>query len=338
MMMRKMKWIVAGIAGLAMLASGAARAEPLVLMTWGGVWQKTFQELAAKYKEKTGKEVTVIAQGGGDAGIARLIAQKDKPEVDLWTTNMINYIRALDAKLLEPLDIKEIPNAADVDKKLVFSHAITAWVSQRGIFYRKDLVPFEPKEWKDLWDPRLKGKIAAPAATFDPGYFPLMAAVINGGNEKNLDPGFANLAKLKGSVASFYTNNVQSIRLLEAGEVALVAWGIMPNVVQHLGPDSKYGFVIPKPAFVAETPITVVAGTTKKKEALEFINFVLSVEVQEVLSKALGSAPANSKAQPPASIKPILKDVSNNYVVDYRVLRDDLSKIIDRYDREVMAR
>lgn len=330
--------MVAGLVGIAMLASGVARAEPLVLMTWGGVWQKTFQELAATYKEKTGKEVTIIAQGGGDAGIARLIAQKGKSDVDLWTTNMINYIRALDAKVLEPLDVSQIPNAANVDKKLIFSHAITAWVSQRGIFYRKDLVPFEPKEWKDLWDPRLKGKIAAPAATFDPGYFPLMAALINGGNEKNLDPGFANLVKLKGSIASFYTNNVQSIRLIESGEVALVAWGIMPNVVPHLGPGSKYGFVIPKPALVAETPITMVAGTTKKKEALEFINFVLSVESQEVLSKALGSAPANSKAQPPESIKPILSGVSNNYVVDYRVLGDSLSKIIDRYDREIMAR
>lgn len=332
------KFTVAALAGIAMLASGAAKAEPVVLMTWGGVWQKTFQELAAIYKTKTGKDVTIVAQATGDAGLARLVAQKGKSDVDLWTPNMINYVRALNAQVLEPLDAKALPNAADVQKTLIFSHAITAWVSQRGIFYRKDLVPFEPKEWKDLWDPRLKGKMAAPAAAFDPGYFPLMASVINGGNEKNLDPGFANLAKLKGSVSSFYTNNVQSIRLLEAGEVALVAWGVLPNVIKHLGPDSKYGFVIPKPAFVAETPIAMVAGTTKKKEAQDFINFVLSVEAQEILSSALGSAPANSKAKIPASIKPIVSDASNNYVVDYDVLSRDLGKIIDRYDREIMAR
>ena len=63
--MKKLMAVI--LLGAAMFASGAARAEPLVLMTWGGVWQKTFQELAATYKEKTGKEVTIIAQGGGDA-------------------------------------------------------------------------------------------------------------------------------------------------------------------------------------------------------------------------------------------------------------------------------
>ncbi|HRF08293.1 MAG TPA: extracellular solute-binding protein, partial [Xanthobacteraceae bacterium] len=149
------KFTVAALAGIAMLASGAAKAEPVVLMTWGGVWQKTFQELAAIYKTKTGKDVTIVAQATGDAGLARLVAQKGKSDVDLWTPNMINYVRALNAQVLEPLDAKALPNAADVQKTLIFSHAITAWVSQRGIFYRKDLVPFEPKEWKDLWDPRL---------------------------------------------------------------------------------------------------------------------------------------------------------------------------------------
>ncbi len=332
------KWIAASLLGAAMLTTSAARAEPVVLMTWGGVWQKTFQQLATIYKEKTGKDVTIVAQATGDAGLARLIAQKGKSDVDLWTPNMINYTRALDAKVLEPIDPKQLANAANVHPNLIFSHSITAWVSQRGIFYRKDLVPFEPKEWKDLWDPRLKGKMAAPAAAFDPGYFPLMASVINGGNEKNLDVGFTNLAKLKGSISTFYTNNVQSIRLLEAGEVALVAWGVLPNVIKHLGTDSKYGFVIPKPAFVAETPIAIVAGTAKKKEAVEFINFVLSVEAQEILSAALGSTPANSKAKIPDSIKSIISDASNNYVVDYGTLSRDLGKIIDRYDREVMAR
>lgn len=324
---------------LAVMTGGAASAaESLVLMTWGGVWQKTFQELAATYKAETGNEVAVLSQASADAGLARLIAQKDKVEVDLWTPNMVNYIRAVEAGVLAPGEWASLKNAADVPKELQFSHAITAWVSQRGIFYRKDLAPFALTKWQDLWDERLKGKIAAPAATFDPGYFPLMAAVINGGSEKNLDPGFQSLQKLKGSVATFFTSNVQSIRLLEAGEVAVVAWGVLPNVIKHLGPDSKYGFVIPKPAFVAETPIAVVAGTPKKKAALDFINFILSPKSQAVLSAALGSVPANAKVAIPDAIKPIASDVVGHHVVNYDAMTSDLKKIMDRYDREIMAR
>ncbi len=335
---------MARLARMAALALGVAvstpaHSEALVMMTWGGVWQKTFEKIAADYQAKTSRQVSVVAQTNADAGLARLIAQKAKPEVDLWTPNMVNYTRAVQAGVLAPLPgTSAIPNSADVPATLRFSHGITAWVSQRGIFYRRDLVPFTPTKWTDLWDARLAGKMAAPAATFDPGYFPLMAAVINGGNERNLDPGFEHLKQLSSRITAFYTSNVQSIRMLEAGEVSLIAWGVLPNVIQYLGPDSKYGFVIPKPAFVAETPITIVEGTKNAAAAADFVNYVLSPEVQPVLAAAFGSAPANSKSQIPDNLKPILSDVSGNYVVDYGVLSGSLSGIIDRYDKQIMAR
>ena len=319
-------------------AIAQAQNEPLVLMTWGGVWQKTFDKVAADYQAKTGQVVKVVAQASADAGLARLIAQKAKPEVDLWTPNMVNYGRGLPAGVLAPLNTAGIPNARDVPETLRFSHGITAWVSQRGIFYRKDLVPFVPTRWQDLWDPRMKGKMAGPAATFDPGYFPLMAAVINGGNERNLDPGFAQLRPLRENFVAFYTNNVQSIRMLEAGEVSLIAWGVLPNVISHLGPGSNYAFVIPKPAFVAETPIAVVAGTPRMKQALDFINYALSPDVQTVLATAFGSAPANSKAKPPEILQQILPELGNVYKVDYDYLSGIMDRVIDRYDREIMQR
>ncbi|MCC7346357.1 MAG: extracellular solute-binding protein [Variibacter sp.] len=330
--------ILGVVFALAAVCPANAQPEPLVLMTWGGVWQKTFEQVAADYQQATGQPVKVVVQGGGDAGLARLIAQKAKPEIDLWTTNMVNYGRILPAGVLAPLDVAAIPNAKDVPEALRFSHGITAWVSQRGIFYRKDLVPFEPKTWQDLWDPRLKGKMAGPAASFDPGYFPLMASVINGGSERNLDPGFAKLKELRGSFVAFYTNNVQSIRMLEAGEVSLVAWGILPNVINHLGPGSKYALVIPKPAFVAETPITMIAGRPRVKESQAFINYVLSPEVQTKLATAFGSAPANAKAKPPAILQEILPDASTVYRVDYPYLSSVMNDIIDRYEREIMPR
>ena len=313
----------------------AAQSDPLVFMTWGGVWQKTFEGITADYKAKTGQAVTIVAQSSTDAGLARLVAQKGKPTVDVWNTNMVNYGRAVAAGVLAPLPAT-LKNAADVPEGLRFSHGVTAWVSQRGIFYRKDLVPFEPKGWADLWDPRLKGKMAAPAASFDPGYFPLMAAAINGGNERSLDVGFDKLKALRPSFASFYTSNVQSIRLLEAGEVALVAWGVLPNVIQHLETDARYGFVVPKPVFVAETPVTVVAGSPRAKAAADFIDYVLSPEVQKTLAAALGAMPANDKAEPPPIIRKLLPSRDGIYKVDYDYLSGEMNGIIDRYNREIM--
>lgn len=332
---------VVGLALCAWLAAAVAHAapsQPLTLMTWGGVWQKTFQELAADYKAQTGQEVRIVAQSSADAGLARLIAQKARPEIDLWTPNMVNYSRAVPAGVLAPIARLGLDKAPDVPSDLKLSHAIGAWISQRGIFYRKDLVPFAPKKWEDLWDERFKGKLAAPSATFDPGYFPLMAAVINGGSIQNIDPGFVALARLKPNIATFFTNNVQSIRLLEAGEVAAVAWGVLPNVISYLGRDSKYGFVIPAPGFHAETPIAVVAGSPNTDAAAAFIKYILTPGPQAKLATALGSAPANEKVPVSDVIKATGFDPKKSYHVDYGALAEKLGSVMDRYDREIMAR
>src|ERR1700686_3590601 len=102
--------------------SQAQEKPPLVFMTWGGVWQQTFDKIAKDYEAKTKQPVTVVAQGAGEAGLARLIAQKSNPEVDVWSTNMINYERAKKAGVLAPLDKAHIPNVETVNGPLVYSH------------------------------------------------------------------------------------------------------------------------------------------------------------------------------------------------------------------------
>lgn len=334
----RFRFAVAALAAFQLAGGGAAAQDkPLVFMTWGGVWQQTFDKIAKEYEAKTGQPVNVTVQGAGEAGLARVIAQKGNPEVDLWSTNMINYERAKAAGVLAPFVKTAVPNTAKIDPALVFSHGVTTWVSLRGIFYRKDLVPFEPKSWEDLWDPRLKGKIAAPAATFDPGYFPTMAALLVGGNERNLGPGFKKLKELRPSVLTFYTNNVQSIRLLENGEVGLTAWGILPNVISYIKPGGNYGFVVPnKPLLIAETPITLIAGSTRMKEAQAFLNHLLSTEVQTQLAAAFGARPANNEAKGPEVVQSVLTDLKGAYTIDYGYLANHLSDIIRNYDQEVV--
>lgn len=335
----KLKLAFFAMAALPFL-SGNVQAQdkpPIVFMTWGGVWQKTFEKVAKDYEAKTKQPVQIAVQASGDAALTRMVAQKANPEVDIWSTNMINYERAKKAGILSPIDKSKIPNAAKIDPNLIFSHGITTWVSLRGIFYRKDLVPFEPTKWEDLWDPRLKGKVGAPAAAFDAGYFPTMAALLAGGSEKNLAPGYQKLKSFRPNVLTFYTNNVQSIRLLENGEVGLIAWGVLPNVIGYIKPGSNYGFVVPtKPLLIAETPVTLLAGSPRQKAAEEFLNYLLSKDVQAELADAFGSFPVNPEAKGPAVVQSVLSSLSGAYQMDYEVLADNMSTIIKQYDQEVV--
>lgn len=316
----------------------ALAAEPLVVMTWGGVWLKAFEELGAAYEKETGQPVKVIAQGTTDAALAKIKAQATAPDVDVWTTNVVNLERATEAGVLADITPALVPNIERVPASLRWKQGVSGWVSARGIFYRTDLVPFEIKRWEDLWDPRLKEKVGAPAANFDPGFFPLVASLISGGNEKNMEPGFERLKKLRPNIMTFYTSNVQSIRLLEAGEVGVVAWGILPNVYQLLGPDSKYRFVVPKPAFLLPQPMALVKNSPRLKEAAAFLNWVLGEEVQTRLATLIGAAPANARARVPEKFRGILPPLEEIHPVDWPTLNASFKAWSDRYTREVQTR
>lgn len=337
--MTRRSLVILVAAGLLAAPAFVQASDPIVLMTWGGTWQKAFEELAKEYEQQTRQPVRVVTQATAEVGLSRLKAQAGRPEVDLWTSNPSNLERAIEEDLLQELTPELVPNLTKVPERLRWREGVSAWVSLRGIFYRKDLAPFALTKWEDLWDARLKDKIAAPAASFDPGYFIIMSSLVSGGSERNVDPGFAKLRQLKSNITTFFPSNVHSIRLLEAGEVAVVAWGVLPNVYQYLGPGSKYAFVIPKkPVFVSQTPIAIAKGTPRLKPAAAFVNWVLAEDVQTRLTGAIGAAPANRQARAPEKIRDIMPSLDEIYHIDWRAVTPNLKPWADRYNKEVQTR
>lgn len=329
--------VCAGLLGIAL--AGPARADVNVL-TWGGAWLSSFEELAKMYEAETGVPVHVESmQGGSAGGLARLKAQKNNPTVDVWTVNLINYERALGDDLLAPLDADKIASLADVPDSLKYDYGVAAWVSMRGIAYRHDLAPFEIKTWDDLWDPRLKGKLGAPEASFDSGLFQVITALTAGGSETDIDPGFEKLAELRDNIATFYKSNTQAVQLIESGEVAALALVPLPNFYQKLGPDSELRYVVPSdPTVVAPTPITLIKDAPNAEEATAFIDFVLSPPAQEILAAAFGSAPANKTVALPEGIAQYAPDMDTIYDVDFNVVSENIRDWTDRYNREVQTR
>jgi putative spermidine/putrescine transport system substrate-binding protein len=88
------------------------------------------------------------------------------------------------------------------------------------ITYNSDYVKDPPKPWKNLWDPKYKGKIFLLDTTTSQGISLLVIFIcLNGGSEKNIDPGFAKLASIKPNVLTFWTRHDQVARMLNTGEV-----------------------------------------------------------------------------------------------------------------------
>jgi putative spermidine/putrescine transport system substrate-binding protein len=331
--------MVAVIATAMIGGAGPAVAQTeIVLMTWGGAFRDAFEAVKADIEKTANVRLTFVTQAGAAAGLSRLEAQKASPQVDLWTSIVSTAQAGLESGVVEPLPAADIPNVKQVPDYLVTPAGTAIWTSLRGIFYRKDKVPFEIKTWEDLWDPRLKGQVAT-SFVLDKANFLVMAALINGGNERDIDKGFEKVKALKPNLGLFYKTDSESIKLLQAGEAAVAAWGILPNVYKLLGPGSNYAFVVPaKPQFLAPIPISLVKGRPHRAEAMRTIDAILSPAIQEKLVESLGSVPANRTAKAPEKIRAFVPPLNNVYHVDWAHVNAKFSEWETRWNREVQVR
>lgn len=322
-------------------ASAQEPASEIRLMTWGGHWQDIFRPVAEAFEKDTGTKVEFVVHSGAADGLNKITAQRNNPQVDVWTSIASTVQAAEKENLLVKLDPAKIPQLNEMPKDFVKATGVSIWLSPRGIFYRKDLAPFELKSWEDLWDPRLEDKVGVTLA-LDRGSFLILAALLNGGNEHDIDKGFEKMASLKPNIHAIYKTDPESIKLLETGEVAVVAWGALPNVYRHLGPDSKYAFVMPTPRFLADIPVSVVAGRPPAQQAAAemFVDYMLRPENQTIMTSIAGTVPSNPKATLPEKLKDIIPPLplTDVYNVDWTHVNAEFSSWEDRWAQEVQSR
>jgi putative spermidine/putrescine transport system substrate-binding protein len=310
----------------------------IVIMTWGGAFYDAFQAAKPDIEKTAGVKVTFVTQTGAAGGLSRLEAQKANPQVDLWTSIVSTAEAGLKSGVIEPLPGAQIPNLKHVPDYLVTPAGTAIWISLRGIFYRADKVPFEIKSWEDLWDPRLKGLVST-SLLLDKGNFLIMASLVSGGTERDIDKGFERVKALKPNLALFYKTDSESIKFLQAGEAAVAGWGILPNVYKLLGPGSNYKFVVPaRPQFVAPIPISLVKGRPNRTEALRVIDAILSPSIQEKLVENLGSVPANRNAMAPEKIRGFVPPLNNVYNIDWTYVNAHFAEWESRWNREIQVR
>jgi putative spermidine/putrescine transport system substrate-binding protein len=278
-------------------------ADPLVISVWGGNWKDTVERIVAKpFTAKTGIPVEFEVGGTLDR-LAKARVAKAAPLVDITlTTSHVARLYASD-NLFEKLDLAKLPSSRDLAKEAFRSdYAIGGWAYVYTIAYRPDMVKTPITKWADLWDPALKGKIAMP--DFDPSHIITISALLEGGNEKTWEKGQERLRALKPSVVAFFSTDARSQDLMKTGE-APVSVILSINAFHLRDQGVNVTIVEPKdkPGILGIDIAAIMAGSKKTAAAYEFINLMLSKEIQEQLVTAFKAGPTNLKASVPAALK-----------------------------------
>jgi putative spermidine/putrescine transport system substrate-binding protein len=274
--------------------------EKLIISIWGGSWRDLIAEtVAKKFTQETGVPVEFITGGTIDRLNKAKLAKTD-PESDItFTTSHVGWLYANDG-LFEKLDLSKIPNAKNLaDEARISPYHLGSWAYVYTIGYRADLVKgFTFNSWNDLWNPELKGKIAAP--DFDPSHLIVVSAILSGGDASHWEKGEAKLKALKPNFKAFYTNDANSQQLLASGETP-VQVVLSMNAYYMIAQGVPITVTIPKEgAVLGIDTVAIMTGSKKAELAYKFINDLYDPVIQAQIANLKKGSPAvlNAKLDP----------------------------------------
>lgn len=274
--------------------------QKIVVSSFGGDYEAAQIEVLVKpFEEEFNAEVEVITLYSADA-LARIKAQKGNPEIDVVQFSGGQEVQAIKEGLVEEIDPSIVNNISDLYENALLDpkYGPASAFDALGILYNKDIVKEVPTSWNDLWKEEYKGKVGVIDISNTFGLqFLVMNALLNDGDEENIDPGFENIETLLPHTSSIVATTPDLGNLFAQEEVVIAPYdsGYAFNFSKQGQP---IGFSIPEEGGMAIfINMQVVEGSKNAELANEFINYSLRPEVQKAFAEKTGFSPTNKEVE-----------------------------------------
>ena len=242
-------------------------------------WKETWEEVSDKYGLKH-----VDTDMSSAEELAKFEAEKDNASADLGDVGIAYGPIAEDKDLTHKYKTSywdDIPDWAKDDD----GDWIVGYTGSIAFIADKNKVPNIPKSWKELLESNYKVTIGDALTANQAQFGILAAAMANGGDESNIQPGidyFAELAK-QGRLSVVDP----TVATLEKGEneVAIV-WDFNGLGYRSQIDESRFDVTIPSDASVVSGYATIINRYAKNPHAAALVReYILSDEGQDNLAK-----------------------------------------------------
>ncbi|MCC7047523.1 MAG: ABC transporter substrate-binding protein [Alphaproteobacteria bacterium] len=332
------------VATLALGAGPAAAQSTLTIGMYGGSFEKAMREIVVPAFQKQHKVDFQYVAGNSTDTLARMQAQKAKQEIDIAFLDDGVMVQAVALGFCAPLaDAPVYKDLYDI-ARIPGHKAVAAGFVATGITYNKKYFGEKgwpaPTSWKDIADPKYKKLLAMSPITGTYGLHTLvMMARVNGGGEKNIEPGFKAMQAVAANIQSFPPSPAKMSESLQAGETVISIWG-SGRTVALANTGFPVDFVYPKEGAVAlMVGVCPVAKPDASDLAQKFIQFNLTPEMQAVWAKEQGFGPVNKNtklAPDVAKQVPYGPDqVGKLIAVDWDTMNKEREAWTKRWQREI---
>ncbi len=316
-------WIAAAAL---LLGSALAQAAPVLrVLAWPGYADadivKRFEE-----QHKVKVQVSIVSS---DESLWERVNARGGADVDVFAVNTAELKRYVDAGLVVPLNLANVPNAAHQLPRFRNLaaipnltregrvYALPYTYSEMGLIYDRKQVASPPPSISALWDPQYKGRVLA----FDTAShnFSIAAMALGKPNPFQIDEAsypevVRHLVALRRNVLTFYSLPEEAVELFRTQRVALVFANYGTQQVQQLRKAGfDIGYTIPQEGALAWLDCwTVTRGAHDKALAEAWINHMLERSASTALTERQGLANTIvASSEPPNSRIIWLEPVEN---------------------------
>lgn len=331
----------------AALGSPAALAEDPVEITffiWAGSNQGVVpMEVIEAYREANPHVTINVLESNNTITYPKMVASRrttpEDPLVHCGFFNVDSMSKGDVDDMWESLDPALVPNMENVIEKFrrPDNRGVGYQMAGIGILY-SNAAPTPPTSWTDLWSEAYRDKVTM--FDYDTRMM-VIASRLNGGDERNMDPGFKVWADNAENLKALVDSNDGVKNLLVAGDAWAAPWfSSLARVWIDEG--APLSFVMPKEGAIA-FPIflTIAKGVTddERKVCSDLVNSLLSADNAGRYGELTFSIPVVEGATMTDEQKndPTLNlDLAKNAIVpDYSYIAEMTPDWRKRWDREV---
>jgi putative spermidine/putrescine transport system substrate-binding protein len=315
--------------------------------TWGGDWVNGVKTSTSKlFEEQTGGRIEYVLGNPSD-NLTKLLGSRGDPPIDAMQMDNLIEDTMIERGLLEPLPRAGLPTgelfteAGEVTREYgpAFTMIPTVIAYMPGKYRELGLNP--PTSFDDLFDPRLKGRVAYPSMRV--GFAPLIISGLAyawAGDKAAVEEAMRRLKQIDPRV---YGATPEMATWLTNGEVyAAVTHTAQVMVMKNQGFEIEmvYPQVKDSRSMIYWNMTDVVKGTKNRDMAERWIAISLGREAQDLMGRSNGVLPTNKAVAEEFGRDEKLRglaltpaDMNLMYTVDSRFINENREKWNDAWNR-----
>jgi putative spermidine/putrescine transport system substrate-binding protein len=276
-------------------APAMAQTKTLTISWWGFNGEKLDALLIQPFKAVCGCEVAFETGNSGERLNKLQIRNGEGIDV-IYLPDSFSQT-GIEAGLFQKIDATKIPNLEglyDLAKDPQGGYGPAYTLGRVGIVYDSAKVTTPIASWNDVWRADLAASVSLPGITTTAGPMVVIKAGDHAGVDAyaDTDGAFAALAELKPNVVKNYNTGSEMINLFSTGEITTaIAQDFTLAQIQAAVPTAKWAD-LSEGAIATLNTVNIPVGAPEPELAYQFINFLLTPEIQQKLAEEGVDAPA----------------------------------------------